>query len=158
MYLFNLLLLILSIQSQNKFIENQNIIIEFDFELTEETKKKNTYKIKFTLKNKKNKPLYYVADYIKSETKININNFSTVNENSNSINDVGSSAPPPLSSSAYVDSGGAAKVDSESSSKDLFSIDAKTGASLTAFTVTVILCESDSSPSSTVTVKVSLPL
>ena len=40
MYLFNLLLLIFSIQSQNKFIENQNIIIEFDFELTEETKKK----------------------------------------------------------------------------------------------------------------------
>ena len=116
MYLFNLLLLIFSIQFQNKFIENQNISIEFDFELTEETKKKNTYKIKFTLKNKKNKPLYYVSDYIKSETKININNFSTVNENSNSINDVGSSAPPPLSSSAYVDSGGAAKVDSESSS------------------------------------------
>ena len=74
MYLFNLLLLIFSIQFQNKFIENQNISIEFDFELTEETKKKNTYKIKFTLKNKKNKPLYYVADYIKSETKININN------------------------------------------------------------------------------------
>ena len=33
-----------------------------------------------------------------------------------------------------------------------------TGASLTAFTVTVILCESDSSPSLTVKVNVSLPL
>ena len=32
MYLFNLFLLIFSIQSQNKFIENQNISIEFDYD------------------------------------------------------------------------------------------------------------------------------
>ena len=97
-------------------IENENISVEYVFNLVEETKKKNTYNIKFILKNKTQKPLYYVASYVKSETKISTNNLNLVSDKTDEIDDVGSNAPPPLSSSAYVDSGGAAKVDSESSS------------------------------------------
>ena len=110
------LFLIFALSDQNKLIENENISVEYVFNLVEETKKKNTYNIKFILKNKAQKPLYYVASYVKSETKISINNLNLVSDNTDEIDDVGSNAPPPLSSSAYVDSGGAAKVDSESSS------------------------------------------
>ena len=111
-----LLFLIFTLSDQNKLIENENISVEYVFNLVEETKKKNTYNIKFILKNKAQKPLYYVASYVKSETKISTNNLNLVSDKTNEIDDVGSNAPPPLSSSAYVDSGGAAKVDSESSS------------------------------------------
>ena len=111
------LFLIFPLYDQNKLIENENISIEYVFNLVEETKKKNTYNIKFILKNKTQKPLYYVASYVKSETKISTNNLNLVSDKTDEIDDVGSNAPPPLSSSAYVDSGGAAKVDSESSSK-----------------------------------------
>ena len=110
------LFLIFALSDQNKLIENENISVEYVFNLVEETKKKNTYNIKFILKNKAQKPLYYVASYVKSETKISTNNLNLVSDKTNEIDDVGSNAPPPLSSSAYVDSGGAAKVDSESSS------------------------------------------
>ena len=111
------LFLIFPLYDQNKLIENENISVEYVFNLVEETKKKNTYNIKFILKNKTQKPLYYVASYVKSETKISTNNLNLVSDKTDEIDDVGSNAPPPLSSSAYVDSGGAAKVDSESSSK-----------------------------------------
>ena len=110
------LFLIFALSDQNKLIENENISVEYVFNLVEETKKKNTYNIKFILKNKAQKPLYYVASYVKSETKISTNNVNLVSDKTDEIDDVGSNAPPPLSSSAYVDSGGAAKVDSESSS------------------------------------------
>ena len=110
------LFLIFALSDQNKLIENENISVEYVFNLVEKTKKKNTYNIKFILKNKAQKPLYYVASYVKSETKISTNNLNLVSDKTNEIDDVGSNAPPPLSSSAYVDSGGAAKVDSESSS------------------------------------------
>ena len=110
------LFLIFPLSDQNKLIENENISVEYVFNLVEETKKKNTYNIKFILKNKAQKPLYYVASYVKSEKKISTNNLNLVSDKTNEIDDVGSNAPPPLSSSAYVDSGGAAKVDSESSS------------------------------------------
>jgi len=110
------LFLVFALSDQNKLIENENISVEYVFNLVEETKKKNTYNIKFILKNKAQKPLYYVASYVKSETKISTNNLNLVSDKTNEIDDVGSNAPPPLSSSAYVDSGGAAKVDSESSS------------------------------------------
>ena len=110
------LFLIFPLSDQNKLIENENISVEYVFNLIEETKKKNTYNIKFILKNKAQKPLYYVASYVKSETKISTNNLNIVSDKTDEIDDVGSNAPPPLSSSAYVDSGGAAKVDSESSS------------------------------------------
>ncbi len=110
------LFLIFPLYYQNKLIENENISVEYVFNLVEETKKKNTYNIKFILKNKTQKPLYYVASYVKSETKISTNNLNLVSDKTDEIDDVGSNAPPPLSSSAYVDSGGAAKVDSESSS------------------------------------------
>ena len=110
------LFLIFPLSDQKKLIENENISVEYVFNLVEETKKKNTYNIKFILKNKAQKPLYYVASYVKSETKISTNNLNLVSDNTDEIDDVGSYAPPPLSSSAYVDSGGAVKVDSESSS------------------------------------------
>ena len=110
------LFLIFALSDQNKLIENENISVEYVFNLVEESKKKNTYNIKFILKNKAQKPLYYVASYVKSETKISTNNLNLVSDKTDEIDDVGSNAPPPLSSSAYVDSGGAAKVDSESSS------------------------------------------
>lgn len=110
------LFLIFALSDQNKLVENENISVEYVFNLVEETKKKNTYNIKFILKNKAQKPLYYVASYVKSETKISTNNLNLVSDKTDEIDDVGSNAPPPLSSSAYVDSGGAAKVDSESSS------------------------------------------
>lgn len=110
------LFLIFALSDQNKLIENENISVEYVFNLVEETKKKNTYNIKFILKNKAQKPLYYVASYVKSETKISTNNLNLVSDNTDEIDDVGSYAPPPLSSSAYVDSGGAVQVDSESSS------------------------------------------
>ena len=110
------LFLIFPLSDQNKLIENENISVEYVFNLVEETKKKNTYNIKFILKNKAQKPLYYVASFVKSETKISTNNLNLVSDKTDEIDDVGSNAPPPLSSSAYVDSGGAAKVDSESSS------------------------------------------
>lgn len=110
------LFLIFPLYDQNKLIENENISVEYVFNLVEETKKKNTYNIKFILKNKTQKPLYYVASYVKSETKISTNNLNLVSDKTDEIDDLGSNAPPPLSSSAYVDSGGAAKVDSESSS------------------------------------------
>ena len=113
------LFLIFALSDQNKLIENENISVEYVFNLVEETKKKNTYNIKFILKNKAQKPLYYVASYVKSETKISTNNLNLVSDNTDEIDDVGSYAPPPLSSSAYVDSGGAVKVDSESSSSSV---------------------------------------
>ena len=71
------LFLIFPLSDQNKLVENENISVEYVFNLIEETKKKNTYNIKFILKNKAQKPLYYVASYVKSETKISTNNLIT---------------------------------------------------------------------------------
>ena len=68
--LLNLLLLIFLSKDQNKLIENENISVMYVIDLIEETKKKKTYNIKFILKNKANKPLYYVASYEKSQKKL----------------------------------------------------------------------------------------
>ena len=115
--LVNLLILISSFKDQNKLIENEYISVVYVVDLVEETKKKNTYNIKFKLTNKVNKPLYYVSSFIKSEQKINITDPKIFSEENNDIGDLGSNAPPPLTSSSYVNSGGKAKVDSESSTK-----------------------------------------
>ena len=48
------LFLIFPLYDQNKLIENENISVEYVFNLVEETKKKNTYNIK-NKKNHKNK-------------------------------------------------------------------------------------------------------
>lgn len=111
--LINLLFLISSFKDQNKLIENEYISVVYVVDLVEETKKKNTYNIKFKLTNKVNKPLYYVSSFIKSEQKINISDPKIFSEENNDIGDVGSNAPPPLTQSAYVNSAGAVKVDSE---------------------------------------------
>ena len=115
--LVNLLILISSFKDQNKLIENEYISVVYVVDLVEETKKKNTYNIKFKLTNKVNKPLYYVSSFIKSEQKINVTDPKIFSEENNDIGDLGSNAPPPLTSSSYVNSGGKAKVDSESSTK-----------------------------------------
>lgn len=111
--LINLLFLISSFKDQNKLIENEYISVVYVVDLVEETKKKNTYNIKFKLTNKVNKPLYYVSSFIKSEQKINVSDPKIFSEENNDIGDVGSNAPPPLTQSAYVNSAGAVKVDSE---------------------------------------------
>lgn len=115
--LIKLLFLLSPSKDQNKLIENENISVEYVVDLIEETKKKNTYNIKFILKNKVNKPLYYVSYYLKSKKKINTSNTEIFSEDINDVVEIGSFAPPPLTSSSYVNSGGAAKVDSESSTK-----------------------------------------
>lgn len=111
--LIKLLFLLSPSKDQNKLIENENISVEYVVDLIEKTKKKNTYNIKFILKNKVNKPLYYVSSFIKSEQKINVSDPKIFSEENNDIGDVGSNAPPPLYQSAYVNSAGAVKVDSE---------------------------------------------
>ena len=100
--------------SKNNFIENPFISVEMSFTLKEETKKKQVYEIDFVLVNKINKPLYYVASYEKTSTNSQdqISNFQKSDE-INIAND-NQAPPPPLSGSAYVDSGGAAQVGSES--------------------------------------------
>ena len=103
--LLNLLLLIFLSKDQNKLIENENISVMYVIDLIEETKKKKTYNIKFILKNKANKPLYYVASYEKSQKKISTSESGLFSEDDNEIADIGSNAL--RSSSAYVDSGGA---------------------------------------------------
>lgn len=115
--LIKLLFLLSPSKDQSKLIENENISVEYVVDLIEETKKKNTYNIKFILKNKVNKPLYYVSYYLKSKKKINTSNTEIFSEDINDVVEIGSFAPPPLTSSSYVNSGGAAKVDSESSTK-----------------------------------------
>ena len=94
------------------------MIINISFKLKEETKKKNIYDVDFLVQNKSNMPLYYVSRYTKSESKEAQNNFN-INSNNDNIDDVDpvESGAPPLSSSAYVDSGGAKKVDDTGSSQ-----------------------------------------
>ncbi len=113
----NLFLIIFSFLfpvSKNNFIENPFISVEMSFELKEETKKKRVYEIDFVLVNKKNKPLYYVASYekISNSSQAQVSNFDKTDE-INIAND-NQSAPAPHSGSAYVDSGGAAQIGSES--------------------------------------------
>ena len=94
------------------------MIINISFKLKEETKKKNIYDVDFLVQNKSNVPLYYVSRYTKSESKEAQNNIN-INSNNDNIDDVDpvESGAPPLSSSAYVDSGGAKKVDDTGSSQ-----------------------------------------
>ena len=78
--------------------------------LLSQQKKKEVYDITFNVTNKIGKDLFYVANYIKSKEYI-----QEYNKNKDQkLNDQGnievSSAPPPLSTSEYVESGGAMKV------------------------------------------------
>ena len=108
----------ISFKNQNHILENDFMIINISFKLKEETKKKNIYDVDFLVQNKSNVPLYYVSRYTKSESKEAQNNFN-INSNNDNIDDVDpvESGAPPLSSSAYVDSGGAKKVDDTGSSQ-----------------------------------------
>ena len=108
-------LLILSVS--NNFIENDLFSVEMSFSLVEETKKKDIYEINFVIVNKINNPLYYVASYEKSSSYSQPNNLDenidTNKDVDSSISDSDQSAPPPLFTSAYQESFGVAKVDSE---------------------------------------------
>ena len=107
--------LILSLS--NNFIENDLFSVEMSFSLVEETKKKDIYEINFVIVNKINNPLYYVASYEKSSSYSQPNNLDenidTNKDVDSSISDSDPSAPPPLFTSAYQESFGVAKVDSE---------------------------------------------
>lgn len=107
--------LILSVS--NNFIENDLFSVEMSFSLVEETKKKDIYEINFVIVNKINNPLYYVASYEKSSSYSQPNNLDenidTNKDVDSSISDSDQSAPPPLFTSAYQESFGVAKVDSE---------------------------------------------
>ena len=107
--------LILSVS--NNFIENDLFSVEMSFSLVEETKKKDIYEINFLIVNKVNNPLYYVASYEKSSSYSQPNNLDenidTNKDVDSSISDSDPSAPPPLFTSAYQESFGVAKVDSE---------------------------------------------
>lgn len=107
--------LILSVN--NNFIENDLFSVEMSFSLVEETKKKDIYEINFVIVNKINNPLYYVASYEKSSSYSQPNNLDenidTNKDVDSSISDSDPSAPPPLFTSAYQESFGVAKVDSE---------------------------------------------
>lgn len=107
--------LILSVS--NNFIENDLFSVEMSFSLVEETKKKDIYEINFVIVNKINNPLYYVASYEKSSSYSQPNNLDenidTNKDVDSSISDSDPSAPPPLFTSAYQESFGVAKVDSE---------------------------------------------
>lgn len=96
--------------SKSIVIETDYIKVESSFVLVESTKKKEVYDITFNVTNKIGKDLFYVANYIKSKEYI-----QEYNKNKDQkLNDQGnfevSSAPPPLSTSEYVESGGAMKV------------------------------------------------
>ena len=96
--------------SKSIVIETDYIKVESSFVLVESTKKKEVYDITFNVINKIGKDLFYVANYIKSKEYI-----QEYNKNKDQkLNDQGnievSSAPPPLSTSEYVESGGAMKV------------------------------------------------
>ncbi len=109
----------ISLQNQNHIVENEFIRVNVTFKLIEQTKKKNIYDVDFLVQNKGNEPLYYVSRYTKLESVINQNNLNinSSNDNIDDIDLIESSAPPPLSSSAYVDSGGAKKIESGSPEK-----------------------------------------
>lgn len=123
--------LILSVS--NNFIENDLFSVEMSFSLVEETKKKDIYEINFVIVNKINNPLYYVASYEKSSSYSQPNNLDenidTNKDVDSSISDSDPSAPPPLFTSAYQESFGVAKVDSEpartSSSNKVITNDSK---------------------------------
>ena len=96
--------------SKSIVIETDYIKVESSFVLVESTKKKEVYDVTFNVINKIGKDLFYVANYIKSKEYI-----QEYNKNKDQkLNDQGnievSSAPPPLSTSEYVESGGAMKV------------------------------------------------
>ena len=116
---FNLLAIISSLilSVSNNFIENDLFSVEMSFSLVEETKKKDIYEINFVIVNKINNPLYYVASYEKSSSYSQPNNLDenidTNKDVDSSISDSDPSAPPPLFTSAYQESFGVAKVDSE---------------------------------------------
>ena len=100
--------------SKSIVIETDYIKVESSFVLVESTKKKEVYDITFNVTNKIGKDLFYVANYIKSKEYI-----QEYNKNKDQkLNDQGtievSSAPPPLSTSEYVESGGAMKVGTSS--------------------------------------------
>ncbi len=111
--LFNLLILLYS-QNKNDFIENELFSISYTLIEKEVTPKKNVYNIHFKLINKSDEPLYYVAKYEakKESDQFKINN--KINEAKDVVSGGNTGAPPPLTTSAYVNSGGASKIGSES--------------------------------------------
>ena len=90
-------------------IETDYIKVESSFELVESTKKKEVYDITFNVTNKIGQDLFYVANYIKSKEYIQEYNESK-DQKLNDQDNIEVSAPPPLSTSEYVESGGAMKV------------------------------------------------
>jgi hypothetical protein len=105
-------------QNKNHSLENDFIRVNISFKLKEETKKKNIYDVEFLVQNKSDVPIYYVSRYTKLESKEaqNNDNINSYNDNIDDVDPIESGAPP-LSTSAYVDSGGAKKVDDTGSSQ-----------------------------------------
>ena len=99
----------LSKNSKSIVIETDYIKVESSFELVESTKKKEVYNITFNVTNKIGQDLFYVANYIKSKEYIQEYNKGK-DQNLNDQDNIEVSAPPPLTTSEYVESGGAMKV------------------------------------------------
>ncbi len=117
--LFHFFVFGISLNNQNQSIENDFIRVSVSFQLKEQTKKKNIYDVDFIVQNKSDKPLYYVSRYAKSES-LNTQNNVNINSANNNIEDIDpieSAAPPPLTSSDYVDSGGSKKLESGSTQR-----------------------------------------
>ena len=104
-------------QDQNHFIENDFFKVESEWNLTENTKKKSIYEVTFRVINKTGINIYYVSTFSKSDTKVESPSFQQNNFETDNVDDMATNAPPPVSSSAYVDSGGAMKVGTGSSQR-----------------------------------------
>ena len=106
-----------SYQDQNHSIQNDFFKVESEWNLTENTKKKNIYEVTFRVINKTGVNIYYVSTFSKSNTKVESSSLQQNNFETNNTDDMAGNAPPPVSSSAYVDSGGAMKVGTGSSQR-----------------------------------------
>ena len=104
-------------QDQNHSIQNDFFRIESEWILVENIKKKNIYEVTFRVLNKTDVNIYYVSTFSKSDTKVESSSFQQNNFETDNVDDIVSNAPPPVSSSAYVDSGGAMKVGTGSSQR-----------------------------------------
>ena len=98
-------------------IENNYFKVESLFKLVETTKKKKVYDITFKVINKTGNDLFYVSSFSKTENEIESFNIKVDNVESNQVENIESNAPPPVSTSEYVDSGGAMKVGTGSSQR-----------------------------------------
>ena len=106
-----------SYHDQNHSIENDFFRIESEWNLIENNKKKNIYEVTFRVINKTGVNIYYVSTFSKSDTKVKSFSFQQNNFETDNADDMAGNAPPPVSSSAYVDSGGAMKVGTGSSQR-----------------------------------------